>query len=429
MIPRGRLRRLGKVVGLSARVGSDLVGGQLQRLVGKEGSASAEVGKKIVNTLGEMKGVAQKAGQMLSLAAEQLPGDLRARLTELFTQAPPLPYPAIAKVVETELGAPPEALFADFEHEPFAAASLGQVHRATTRDGQRVAVKVQYPDVAGSVHDDLRNMAALVKAAGLGRNLFGGEDYFAEVRHEILLELDYRRERQQLDEFRILLSPFTDIVVPRALPALSAARVLTLELLSGETLVEYTSSADEHPEAERFRIATQLMRAVYGPFLAHGVIHADTHPGNFIVLADGRLGVLDFGSIKRLSLAFWRCYREAMTAALRGEHPDLLPLVRAGGFAITLDDDRARALLDTIAHIVGRPLRGPYDFGADSMVGDLVALKRAHMLELLKVRPPPEAVMFFRAVAGMSHNLRQLQAAGDFRPVLRELLSLPTAVS
>lgn len=427
-IPRGRLRRLGKVVSMGARVGGDLVGHAMGRLAGDDHTKGAsQAAQKVLATLGEMKGVALKVGQMMSMGMAHLPPDVQKVMGKMFAEAPALPYADIVQVVEAELGAPPEKLFKTFAREPFAAASLGQVHKAELLTGEQVAVKVQYPGVAESMREDLANVGFLVKAIGVGRNLFDSQAYYNEMHHELSLELNYTRELALLKEYSGYLHGLSDLVVPRAFDDLCTAKVLTLEFLEGPTVSTYAHTAANRPQEERLRIAKQMQRAVYAPFLIHGVIHADTHPGNFIVLDDGRLGVLDFGSIKRFSRSFWQCYRETLQVGLQGKHPDLLLLMRKAGFTIEIDDNKARSLLDEIAHIVGQPLKGPYDWSKDTMMADLQALKFRRTADLLRVRPPPEALLFYRAVAGLAHNFRIIGVNGELGPALLELLHKPTA--
>jgi predicted unusual protein kinase regulating ubiquinone biosynthesis (AarF/ABC1/UbiB family) len=413
-LPRGRLRRLSKLAGMGAKIGKSLVGTGVRRVFGDD-SLPTEAAEKVFATLGELKGAAMKVGQAVSMAADGLPPEMRDVVSRLFSQAPALPFPEIKEVVERELGAPIEQRFQTFSQEPMAAASLGQVHRATTRDGAQVAVKVQYPGVAEALEDDLKNAGLLAKALGTG--LRDARDYYDEVRREVSAELDYGRELAFVEDYRRYLAPWPDLVVPHVYRELSSSRVLTLELLEGPTLGAYLKTAREQPLPERNRIGEQLERAVYTPFLLHGVIHADTHPGNFVVMSGSRLGVLDFGSIKHFSVAFWRCYKDALTAGLEGEHPDLLELTRSGGFRIELEPARARALLEEVAHIVSKPLHGPYDWASDTIIEELRALKGRRMLDLMKVRPPPEAVMFFRSIGGVAYNMRALGYSGDLRPV------------
>lgn len=421
-IPRGRLRRLGKIVGMTTRVGADLVAGKARKLLGDEGEVRHEAARRILDTLGELKGAAMKVGQTLALLSDQLPPEAQKIVARLFSQAPTLPYEAIARVIETELGKRPLDLFAEIDETPLAAASLGQVHRARLKTGEEVVVKVQYPDVANALAEDLKNVRAIVQAVGMGSKLLDGRDYFEEMRREVTAELDYRRELALVEEFRSYLARWPDLVVPRTFPQLSTGKVLVLEWLVGPTLHAFVHDMDGVPNDERFAISERLARAVLGPFLYHRVIHGDAHPGNFVVMEGGRLGVLDYGSVKHLSERFWRCYIEGFSSAFEGRKIDYPTILRSGGFTIDLSDERAGELLETIARTVGAPLKGPHDFGRDTMVPRLLQLKRTYSFDLLKIRLPPEALLFYRAVAGLGHNLRSLKASGDFRPFLREAL-------
>ncbi|MEM6731885.1 MAG: AarF/ABC1/UbiB kinase family protein, partial [Myxococcota bacterium] len=305
-LPRGRLNRLGRLVGMTARVSGSIVQSKVQKALGNEDSVKTEAAQKILSTLGEMKGAALKLGQTLSLGANHLPPEVRGIVSQLFSQAPALDYEQISVVLRDELGRDPEEVFAEFDREPFAAASLGQVHRAKLQSGEDVAVKVQYPGVADALVEDMKNASVLVKTLGMGTNLFDGKAYFNEVRDELEQELDYQRELALLEEYRTYLEPWDDLTVPRAYPELSAKRVLTLERFEGPTLHEYVSNAGTISREDGFRIGEQLTRAVYGPFFLSRVVHADTHPGNFIVRPDKTLGGVDFGAVKRVSEPVWR---------------------------------------------------------------------------------------------------------------------------
>lgn len=421
-IPKGRLRRLGRLVGMSTRVGADLVAGQARRMLGDEGSHKVVAAKRILETLGEMKGAALKVGQTLALVSDQLPPEARQVVARLFSQAPTLPFEQIAQVVQEELGRPPSELFAEFDPQPFAGASLGQVHRARLPTGEEVAVKVQYPGITAALLDDLKNAEAVVRAVGVGIRMLDGREYFDEIRREVTLELDYRRELGLLEEFRGYLARWPDLVVPRAHPELCTGRVLVLERLHGPTLHEYVKGVEAVPPAERFAVGERLARAILGPFAYHRVIHGDAHPGNFVVMEGGRLGVLDFGSVKRLPEPFWRAYFDGFAAAFEGRHVHFPSLLGSGGFVIDLPDDRACELLDAVAEVVGQPLWGPYDWGSDEMIRRMVRLRRRFALDFLHVRVPAEGLLFYRSLAGMAHNLRSLKASGDFRPFLRQAI-------
>jgi predicted unusual protein kinase regulating ubiquinone biosynthesis (AarF/ABC1/UbiB family) len=276
--------------------------------------------------------------------------------------------------------------------------------------------------VEAALDDDLANVGTMVKAVGLAANFMESRDYFEEVRRELRAELDYQRELVQLERFARCVAPWPWLTVPRAYPALCTRRVLVLEYFEGPTLHAYCEHVESKPMSERWRITQQLTQAIYGPFLVYGVIHADTHPGNFVVRPNGTLGLLDFGSIKTFSERFRDLYRRALTLALQRRDLDLVALLREGGFTITLDDERARELLDEIADIVIRPIRQRYDFADDVIAEELRRLMMRHATELMRIRPPPESILFHRALAGMAHNMRALKAAGEFKPIFEALL-------
>ena len=172
-------------------------------------------------------------------------------------------------------------------------------------------------------------------------------------------------------------------------------------------------------------MARQLIRAIYGPFLCAGEIHADPHPGNFLVMKDGRLGLLDFGSIKSFSERFVDANRRMFLQALRLEPMDILGLSREVGFTVELPEEEARELIHEVLHIAGRPMRShAYDFATCEINRDMKLHFARNAARFLKIRPPPEAVMFFRSTGGLAQNLRLISAQGDFRGVYQELASL-----
>jgi len=438
--PQGRLKRLSKLAGVGARVGADVVSQAVKRWRGgKEadgpggpGSAEAPItlgtAEKLAATLGDLKGAAMKLGQMAAMDSEMLPPEVRAVLARLQNEAPPMPWEDVADVIQDELGAPPEQLFAELDREPMAAASLGQVHRGRMADGREVAVKVQYPGIGTALKADLDNMGSVAKAVSVA--LGGVSGYFTEIRHELLAELDYEREARLCEEFREAARALPDLCVPATVKERTARRVLTLERLPGETLKSFLGRGPEKASAgERYRVSRLLLRAVLGPFLAGGTVHADPHPGNYLLMPDGRLGVVDFGSVKRLPERFTGGCRKLLALRLKDEPFDVIPIARELGIEWgDLPDDQAAALMKEVIEIGAAPLRGDtFDYGTATMVSDLRALKGTHFMRLIKFRPPAEGLLFFRAVAGCMMNLRAIGARGDFRPVFEELAALAPA--
>ncbi len=281
-------------------------------------------------------------------------------------------------------------------------------------------MKVQYPGIAEALASDLDNVGSVVRAIGLTSKALDGGPYYDELRTQLEREADYRIEAENAALFRVAASTLPELVVPQVYPELSGRRVLTQELLEGTPLKDWLHE-DPSP-AERYRVARLLLRGINGPFLAHGVLQADPHPGNFLVRADGRLGMLDFGAVKAFSDAFVEVNRETLGASLAGTPFDSVGLSRKIGFEISLPDDQARVLIDEILRLAGRPFQSSdYDYAEDRAVYELKLFFGKNAPRLLKIRPPPEAMVFFRANAILSQDLKLVGARGDFRDVFAGL--------
>src|SRR5215471_8923071 len=422
--PSSRFARLRKLAGLGAQLGTEALTRGVKRLAGSDPTSfSRGAAEKLVETLGDLKGAAMKLGQVASMDPDLFPPEVRAVLARLQNEAPPMPYERVAAVVEDELGGSPETLFAEFSREPMAAASLGQVHRARLHDGRDVVVKIQYPGIEQALRSDIDNLGLVVRTMALTHRALDGRQYFHELAEELAHELDYSREGRLAREFARASAALPDVVVPAIVDERTSSRVLTMQYLPGQTLKAFLASSPDN--AERLRVSGLLIRAIHGAFLVDGTVHADPHPGNFLVMPDGRLGVLDFGSVKRFSRPFFEGHRDVFRRVLEREPIDVLALVRRVGFTVDLPDDEARPLLEQLIHIAGRALRtDDYDYAHDTMAPDSRKLVARHAVQFLRMRPPAEGVMFIRAFGGLQQNLRLLGARGDFRPFYRSLLPL-----
>jgi predicted unusual protein kinase regulating ubiquinone biosynthesis (AarF/ABC1/UbiB family) len=414
------------MVSLSGKMGGSLLVRAASRMAGGDGSwAERRAARDLVATLGKMKGIAQKLGQVVSMDMDRVPKEVREIISALQGKSEPMDYPTIAAVVKEELGAAPEEIFAHFEQKPFAAASLGQVHRARLRSGREVAVKVQYPGVVESMQSDLANLDTLIKTMG---NLVGsqvkGRGYYRELQTELRRETDYRLEAENARLFRELLAPFPEIAVPEVIGEHSALRVLTLEYLEGEPLSELIRRGSSASNEERFSVSALIMTALFAPVLRTGVVHADPHPGNFQILPDGRLGLLDFGAVKQLSPAATEANRRLYRAILEGEPPEPVALLTEAGFDIEGGHDQEiRALWRPLFLLLARPAMAvEYDYGTSAtLIAEAEAFMRQNLRVLLKINPPAEGMMLFRAVGGHAQNLRALGAKGAFRDVYRQI--------
>jgi len=424
-VPAGRPKRLSRIAYLTARTTGDLLASQARRKLGNREDSPEDLkkaGERILSTLGELKGAALKLGQALAMDPDALPEEARSVVAKLLSQAPErMDFDTVVQVVRSELGKHPDELFRSFEREPMAAASLGQVHGATLHDGTDVVVKVQYPGVDRALDNDLKNAGVLVRGFALTGETLDGRPYYEELRASLMRELDYREEAAQAKAYAAAAARHPELVVPRPIEELTAQRVLCLTRLHGPSLLDFIESKPS--QEERYRVGRLMVLAIWGPFYAARLIHADPHPGNFLVLKDGRLGVLDFGATKLLSERFAGVYRQLLEENAAGRaHPNVGPMLKKAGFTFLTDEDDAFDYCQKLADVVQRPiLRETFDFGDDGLVRDVRKVFQADPRLGLAIKPPPEALMFYRSAAGLAQDLRLLKARGPFRTILQDI--------
>jgi predicted unusual protein kinase regulating ubiquinone biosynthesis (AarF/ABC1/UbiB family) len=253
----------------------------------------------VANTLGAMKGVMMKIGQMASYVDDGLSPAVRRTLARLQDSVPPMGPALAATVVAEELGAPPDRAFARWDPQPIAAASIGQVHRAVTLDGQAVAVKVQYPGIADMMAADLRNVALLRRILRVTAPAQDVDALLTELRDRVLEELDYRREAASQQQFAAFYRDHPTIHVPPIISELSTRRVLTTGLSDGARFAELAS----WPQRERDLAAETIYRFVFRSLYEIGAFNGDPHPGNYLFHRGGQVTFLDFGLVKHFTAA------------------------------------------------------------------------------------------------------------------------------
>jgi predicted unusual protein kinase regulating ubiquinone biosynthesis (AarF/ABC1/UbiB family) len=328
--PTSRLGRLARLAGLGTKGIPLAIEGARRALRKKQPTPEeeAETRKRIardakkaaeamLKTLGDMKGLPLKMGQMVSYIDGIAPPGYEERfqqtLKKLLDKAPPLSPEAAVQVVTEELGGRPEEVFAEWEREPFAAASIGQVHRATTKGGDRVAVKVQYPGIDKAIKNDLKSVGLLGTMLGPLDDKVHAKQTIAELTEVFLSELDYTREAEMADVFRRIHRGDPDIVIPRVHQSLSTKRVLTAELIGGRGYAEFCEHATKE---ERDRSGLAIWRFMFKALLRHAYLYADPHPGNYRFLDDGRVAFLDFGCVKALPPELLHGIKRYMRATL-----------------------------------------------------------------------------------------------------------------
>jgi predicted unusual protein kinase regulating ubiquinone biosynthesis (AarF/ABC1/UbiB family) len=261
-----------------------------------------QTAEDVTATLGTMKGVLMKLGQMASYVNDGLSPAARRTLSRLQDSVPPMSPELAARVVTEELGLPPERAFATWDPEPIAAASIGQVHRAITRDGRAVAVKVQYPGIAETIEADLGNVALLRRMLRITAPSQDVDALLAELRERITEELDYRAEARNQQMFADYYQEHPTIHVPRIIGELSTRRVVTSELADGARFAELAGWS----QAERDLAAETIYRFVFRSLYEAHAFNGDPHPGNYLFGAGGRVTFLDFGLVKRFTAAEMR---------------------------------------------------------------------------------------------------------------------------
>jgi predicted unusual protein kinase regulating ubiquinone biosynthesis (AarF/ABC1/UbiB family) len=327
-IPKGRLRRsakLGSIVGVQgaryAGTKATNVGRSEEDSKERLEQRHLETAIKMVGALGEMKGAAMKLGQFASfIDTEFIPEEYREiyqeQLAKLRTDAPAMPWHRVESVLEEEYdGEPLSELFAEFETEAFAAASIGQVHRAELLDGRQVAVKIQYPGIADALEADLRNAGTIVR---LARALAPGLDAKAiaeELRERVMEELDYEYEAQNQRSFARAYREHPFIYVPEVVTRLSRRRVLVTEFVEGLGFDEIKGL----PHEERSRFGEIVFRGSFGSIYHLQHFNADPHPGNYLLMDDGRVAFLDFGMTKKLDREQILLEQRAFDAASRDD--------------------------------------------------------------------------------------------------------------
>lgn len=343
----GRLNRLATMARTGAGTASSL-------LLGSERGIA-----KAVDRLGELRGLGTKVGQMAGLVEASLSPDVRARvgpaLAKLRDQAARSPYVEVARLIEEELGASPEELFAEFAPEPFASASLGQVHRARDPEGRELAVKVQHPGIREAFTADLSNVTSLGSVATsfiMPRER--GREFIDGVRGGFLAELDYEREGRNLERFARLLADDEVLETPRLVSEWSSARVLSTTFLEGVPV----ERARTFPDATRVRQARAVRRLILSGLADHGVLYADAHAGNFLFREDGSLGVLDFGSVVEFEPDQRAAFADLVAAAAAGERE---AFVAAAMRAFGIENRRAGEALASIQWLaIGGLARGEH---------------------------------------------------------------------
>jgi predicted unusual protein kinase regulating ubiquinone biosynthesis (AarF/ABC1/UbiB family) len=403
----GPAARGAEVARLGTRVGATVAANRARRVfvsAERKSALDAELelrtAEDVAATLGNMKGALMKVGQLASFVDDGMPEPVRQALGQLQADAPPMSPDLAAEVVERELGSPPDRMFAEWDPVPIAAASIGQVHRAITRDNLAVAVKVQYPGVEDAIRADLSGFdLAMLPAPALYKN-FDMKPFVEEVRARILEELDYRTEAANQRLFADFYRGHPFIHVPDVIDSLSTGRVLTTELAAGARF----SDIETWHQAERNLAAEAIYRFVFRSLYRLRAFNGDPHPGNYLFRPNGRVTFLDFGLVKRYSQADVDLLLGLARSVVAGDKASVRRASEAAGY-YPPEDRPFRCTPEYASEVVRR-----FFFGRMSH-GD--AVKYANM--------PARWVILQRINVGLIAILGRLHAEANWRRIVEEI--------
>lgn len=431
--PDGKGRRFLKLAGMTASVMGRYAGSRLRSLFqsaeqsGRDRSEMRRAsGERIAKTLGELKGAVMKVGQMASVAADILPPEIAEALSSLQRAAPPVGFDVIRAQIEAELGDAPERLFARFDVKPFAAASIGQVHRATTDDGRDVVVKVQYPGVDVSCDADLAQLKFALRASGLVSLKREALDrLFAELRERLHEELDYCIEADNVRLFRSFHAQHADLRVPDVVGERSSQRVLTMTFEPGVALSQVTP--ERYSQEFRNAVGLRLLHAVGSQFFELHAVHGDPNPANFAVRPDGQLILYDFGCIKRLQPETVTVCRDLVRAAFSEDYAGVEQAMLALGAR-----EPAGPPVESEYYKLWRDLFMPafsltddFDFGTSTLRHQAIAHTPGMLRRMGSFQPATELAIPNRVVVGHYGNLCAMGVRGRHRPYVDDYLTMP----
>jgi len=420
-------RRFMKLAGMTASIATRSVSNSIRNIRADEEQKQAarsqlfqDIGVQIANTLGEMKGAVMKVGQIASQYKDIFPPEVAKAISKLQRQAPPMPFPAIQKQLEKELGQPIDNLFTSFDREPFAAASIGQVHKAILPNGEQVVVKVQYPGVDEACESDLKQVRLALRLMGVLKIDKKLQDrLFAEIQDSLNAELNYEIEAQNLTVFKTFHEALDEkIIIPRVYPQYSTRRVLTLSLEQGESI----ETASTWPQDVRNQLGRRLVRALGQEIFYLKRFHCDPHPGNFAFREDGHVIVYDYGGVKTLNTEIIEHFKTLINAA-RQHDIDMLEDQLITLNALSEKGKFPKELYEEWLDVLLRPLTAQYDFAENSAHHDGVLLVKKSLKYWDLFKPSPDTLMVNRTISGHYWNLIQLKVNDDLSDLFEELVA------
>jgi len=428
-VPQSRIARFARMGSLAGRVaGNVLMQGGRQLARGERPQVSellltAENMTRLADKLATMRGAAMKFGQLLSMdAGTLLPPELAAVMERLRADGVIMPATQLLQVLERNWGPDWDQQFSRFSFNPIAAASIGQVHRAETRDGRKLALKIQYPGVAQSIDSDLDNVVGLLRLSGLIPRGLDIDPLLAEARRQLQQEADYRQEAQLMALYQQHLESFQQseqLLMPQCQPDLSGREILAMSYVEGTSLQQLRPG-------EADRVMSLLFSLFYAELLQFRCVQTDPNPANFLwQTEDQRLVLLDFGAVRSFSGEFVASYRRAILAAMEQQRDQLDAALNALGFFRQGIDVANREVILQIFILAAEPLRhrGAYDFAASDLAQRIQALGMSVSRQPKDWHsPPPDVLFLHRKMGGLFLLAARLGAKVNVHSLLMEQL-------
>ncbi len=426
-VPVGRWRRLRLLGTLQAKIGAAYlfywIRGWFKKAEARDrllAETHWQTAASLFDSMSYLRGAVMKVGQTLANFPDIVPHAFVETLEQLHYDAPPMHWALLREMVHNELGDDPENIFASFDKRAFAAASLGQVHSARLKSGEEVAIKIQYPGIARTVREDFRNLFFFLLPGRVSKNWEYVKNQFDDLRRRLEQETDYEAEAATLAKVRPLFRDDEGIVVPRVYPQYSTARILTMERLCGVHLQEFL--ARNPSQEERNEFARKIVRAWYRMQYAGRLLYADFHPGNFLFMEDGRLGVIDFGFMLPFDEELWQVMRTMDRACTTGRREDLIAAVKewAGISDDPAEADYLRLTVEFMDWEVGARYCGePFDFADEAHFRRGIDIF-SEMARKRYSKSRPCTPVIVREHMGWRSILYRLKAKIDIRPIAEE---------
>jgi predicted unusual protein kinase regulating ubiquinone biosynthesis (AarF/ABC1/UbiB family) len=425
MVPTGRMARMLRMGGIASGIAGGVAAGGLKALAqGKRPDLASLLitpanGLRVTEGLSHLRGAALKLGQMLSMdSGAVLPEELTAILARMRDDAQPMPPKQLQAVLNAEWGSGWYGRFQRFDVRPFAAASIGQVHRAVLPGGRMLAIKVQYPGVRDSIDSDVDNMASLMRLPGLLPRGMDLAPLMAEAKRQLHGEADYLAEAQHLSRFRALLEGSPDFVLPELEPDLCTAQVLAMSYVESAPLESLTTA----PQSTRDRVAFALIDLVLRELFEFGVMQTDPNLANYRYhLKTGRIVLLDFGAVQPIAPDLTADFRRLLGVALDGDPGAIREAMLQIGYFAPDTAPHHQDLIQSLFDMSMAPLRQetPFDFGQSDLLERLRDRGLALGTERDLAHVPPAATLFLhRKIAGTYLMAAKLGARMALRPMV-----------